>query len=174
MTDADKSIYALRPTEVRAAGRNADAVLDFRLILYCSQRLRNLLDQRLRLSGLTVQQGVMLSVVRARGRPTLGEVATAMATSHQNAKQIAIALERKGMLRIVADKEDRRARRLEPTAAGSRGWQDRDAGDFSAIGEWFSGLSKADQRQLGTLLERLAVSLGALPVSPPPPGGEAG
>ena len=37
-----------------------------------------------------------------RGRPTLGEVAAAMSTTHQNVKQIAVALERKDMVRFVS------------------------------------------------------------------------
>ena len=161
MTAPDKSIYTLKPSEALAAGGDAEAVRNFRLILYCSQRLRNLLDERLRRSGLTVQQGVMLSIVRARGRPRLGEVAAAMATSHQNAKQIALVLERKGMLGIVPDADDGRLRRLVPTAAGRRGWTDRDSGDFAAIGAMFSGLPRAEQKKLRSLLERLALSIAA-------------
>ena len=161
MPAPDKSIYALKPSEALAAGSDAEAVRNFRLILYCSHRLRNLLDERLRRAGLTVQQGVMLSIVRARGRPRLGEVAAAMATSHQNAKQIALVLERKGMLRIVPDADDGRMRRLVPTAAGRRGWTDRDSGDFAAIGAMFSSLPRAEQKKLRSLLERLALSIAA-------------
>jgi DNA-binding MarR family transcriptional regulator len=103
----------------------------------------------------------MLSIVRARGRPRLGEIAAVMATSHQNAKQIALVLERKGMVRIVPDEDDGRMRRLEPTAAGRRGWTDRDSGDFAAIGAMFSSLPRAEQKKLRSLLERLAQSISA-------------
>src|SRR5688572_8817506 len=91
----------LTPEELRAAGPAADAVRCFRLIALVAQRLRYRLDRHLREDGLTTQQGFLLTVVRNRGRPTLGEVAKAMATTHQNAKQVAAALERKGMLTIV-------------------------------------------------------------------------
>ena len=160
MTGQGKRRYVLDAAEARTAGKSAEAVRNFRLILFCSQRLRHLMDQHLRDENLTSQQGVLLSVVRARGKPTLGEVASAMATSHQNAKQIAAGLKRKGMLRIVQDKADGRVKRLTATSAGSRGWEWRNASDFRMIGEWFSELSQADQKALRQLLEPLAKSLG--------------
>ena len=113
MTPSHKLIHQLSDSEAATAGKTADAVRNFRLILFCGQRLRTLLDERLREAGLTTQQGVMLSIVRTSALPSLGEVAMAMATSHQNAKQIASVLERKGLLEIVPDKSDRRTRRLK-------------------------------------------------------------
>ncbi|MBX9945878.1 MAG: hypothetical protein K2Y40_17495 [Reyranella sp.] len=160
MISPSKPFHELSDSEAATAGKAADAVRNFRLILFCSQRLRTLLDEHLREAGLTTQQGVMLSIVRTMALPSLGEVAVAMATSHQNAKQIAVALERKGMLKIVVDKKDRRARRLMPTAAGRRGWESRDAGDFEAIGAWFSGLSCPEQKSLHRLLEKLTETIG--------------
>jgi DNA-binding MarR family transcriptional regulator len=159
MPSSSKPIYELADSEAVTAGRAADAVRNFRLILFCGQRLRSLLDEHLRETGLTTQQGVMLSIVRTKALPSLGEVAAAMSTSHQNAKQIAVVLARKGMLEIVADEKDRRTRRLKPTAAGRRGWKSRDADDFKAIGTWFAALSRTEQTKLRSLLERLAGSM---------------
>ncbi len=160
MISPSKPSYELSDSEAVTAGEAADAVRNFRLILFCSQRLRTLFDEHLREAGLTTQQGVMLSIVRTMALPSLGEVAVAMATSHQNAKQIAIVLERKGMLKIVVDKKDRRTRRLKPTAAGRRGWESRDAGDFAAIGALLSGLSNLEQKSLHRLLQRLTETIG--------------
>lgn len=151
--------YVLSASEMRSAGHAADAVGIFRMLVYCSARLRYRFDQRLKLDHLTSQQGILLTVVRSRGQPMLGEVAKAMATSHQNAKQIASALERKGMLRIVKDASDARARRLTITDAGIKAWRTRDAGDFEAIGSWFTELSKTEQRALRRLLARLAETI---------------
>lgn len=159
MNETIKRAVELDPQQRQDAGPHADAVKCFRLIAFTSQRLRYLLDERLRADGLTSQQGFLLTIVGAKQRPTLGEVAKAMSTSHQNAKQIAAALERKNMLAIVPDENDARARRLELTEASSRYWRERDAGDFAAIGGWFAELSDDDQRVLGSLLGRLAKSL---------------
>lgn len=159
MHDSNNPIADLGPEELDAAGDAADAVRCFRLIAYTGQRLRYLIDRRLRDAGLTSQQGFLLTVVRLRGRPTLGEVATAMSTTHQNAKQVALALERKGMLRFVPDETDARVRRLAATEAGERGWKDRNAGDFAAIAGWFAALSRDEQATLVGLLSRLARSI---------------
>jgi DNA-binding MarR family transcriptional regulator len=151
--------YALSASDARLAGSSADAVGIFRMLIYCGSRLRYRFDQRLAEDDLTSQQGILLTVVRTRGQPRLGEVATAMATSHQNARQIAAALERKGMLRIVKDADDARARRLAITALGIKAWKTRDAGDFRAIGGWLSDMSKSEQHALRVLLQRLAETI---------------
>lgn len=156
MTDSFKPFIDLTSEERQAAGSATDAVRCFRLISFAGQRLRYFLDQRLREDGLTSQQGFLLTVVRMRGRPTLGETAAVMSTTHQNAKQVALALERKGMLKIVTDKDDARIRRLEATKTGKRGWEERNAEDYAAIGEWFATLSRDEQRTLSRLLSRLA------------------
>ena len=145
----------LQDDELSAAGDAADAVRCFRLLTLASQRLRYLFDQRLRDEGLTMQQGFLLTFVREHGRPTLGEVARSMATSHQNAKQVALAVARKGLLEIVDDEDDRRVKRLVATKAGRRGWKNRNAGDFAAIGQWFAGLSATEQRQMASMLIKL-------------------
>ena len=146
---------SLEGDELQAAGDAADAVRCFRLISFASQQLRRLYDQRLSDEGITMQQGILLSIVRAHGRPTLGEVARSMATSHQNAKQVALAVARKGFIVIVDDEKDRRAKRLVATKAGQRGWDHRNAEDFAAIGQWFAALSTGERRQLATTLVKL-------------------
>ena len=142
---------------LKRSGSAEDAVRLFRLLAFTGQRFRHLFDQRLREEGYTSQQGFLLTIVRERGRPTLGEVASVISTTHQNAKQIAMALEREGMLRITRDGTDGRVRRFEPTAAGAGGWKSRNDEDFAAIGVWFSALSRSDQKTLADLLAKLAV-----------------
>lgn len=155
MSERIKQSPHLQADELEAAGDAADAVRCFRLMTLASQRLRYLYDQRLRDEGLTMQQGILLSFVRAHGRPTLGEAAKSLATSHQNAKQIALAVARKGLIKIVDDEHDRRAKRLVATKAGQRGWHQRNASDFAAIGQWFAGLSRREQQKLAAMLVRL-------------------
>jgi DNA-binding MarR family transcriptional regulator len=162
MTNGIKQAYLLTAEEASAAGQNADAVRSFRLLGYVAQRLRYLVDQRLRDEGLTTQQGFLLTLARSLNRPTLGQVAAAMSTTHQNAKQIAAALERKGMIAIVPDERDARVRRIEPTTAGRAGWTDRNEQDFAALGEIFSPLSPQEQATLVGLLARVAKSVSEL------------
>jgi DNA-binding MarR family transcriptional regulator len=150
---------SLTPEEQQAAGDAAEAVRCFRLIAYVAQRLRYRLDQHLREDGLTTQQGFLLTIVRSHGRPTLGEVAKAMSTTHQNAKQVAAALERKGMLTIIPDEGDQRVKRLVATKAGRRGWVSRNREDFAAVGSWFASLSAKQRQDLASLLSMVARDL---------------
>lgn len=102
-----------------------------------------------------MQQGSLLSFVRTHGRPTLSEVARSMATSHQNAKQVALAVERKGYILIEPDPADGRSKRLVPTALGKRGWRHRNKADFAAVASWFAALSPEEQKCLASMLDRL-------------------
>jgi DNA-binding MarR family transcriptional regulator len=150
------STLGLSEHEAEALGPDdATRIRTFRLIVLLAQQLRTLMDQALRAEGLTTQQAALLTIVDAIGRPSLSEVAAAFGTTHQNAKQIAVALERKGLLRIVVDDEDRRVRRLVTTEKNRAVWLRRSATDQQRVLEWFSGLAEDEARTLFELLLRL-------------------
>src|SRR3974390_2710919 len=68
-------------------------VRTFRLIVVVAQELRA--------DGLTTQQAAIITVVDLLGTPSLSQAAAALGTTHQNARQLADALARKGFLRIT-------------------------------------------------------------------------
>jgi DNA-binding MarR family transcriptional regulator len=148
----------------------ATRVRTFRLILVLAQRLRTLMDQRLHADGLTTQQAALITVVDAFGAPSLSQVASALSTTHQNAKQIAAALERKGFLRIELDATDRRVRRLATTAKSRAYWKRRSPHDYELVLEWFSALSEPEAETLFELLLRVdeQARRSARPQSPRP------
>jgi DNA-binding MarR family transcriptional regulator len=118
------------------------------------------MDQRLAEIGLTTQQAAVLSVVEAAPvPPTLGQVAGVLGSSHQNARQIVSALERKGRLTVEVDPDDRRARRLRVTQHVGAVFAGRDQADQSAVGQWLGVLSEDEQRQAVQLLNRLLADL---------------
>ncbi|TMQ93663.1 winged helix DNA-binding protein [Actinomadura soli] len=135
------------------------AVRAFRVLLLVGQRLHRLMDQRLRADGLTTQQAALLTVVTALGRPSLGEAADAMGTTHQNAAQLVAALTRKEFLRVEPDPADRRRRRLIATETNDQYWRVRDAADHNAVADWFSTLTDSELQTLTTLSERLLKAL---------------
>ncbi len=135
------------------------AVRAFRVLLLVGQRLHRLMDQRLRADGLTTQQAALLTVVTALGRPSLGEAAEAMGTTHQNAAQLVAALTRKDFLRAEPDPADRRRRRLIATETNDRYWRGRDAADHDAVADWFSTLTDGELQTLTALAERLLKGL---------------
>jgi DNA-binding MarR family transcriptional regulator len=145
-------------TEEDAARLGEDGavrVRTFRLIVVVAQELRTLMDQLLRPDGLTTQQAAMITVVDLLGTPSLSQAATALGTTHQNARQLADALERKGFLQITADQADARVRRLSTTAKSSSYWQDRSAADQQQVLDWFSDLTPAEAQILFELLAKV-------------------
>lgn len=133
----------------------ANRIRLFRLVLATAGQLRAELDRTLAPSGVTSQQAALLHCIEAHGTPpTLGEVASTLSMTHQNAKQIASALERKGFLRIEVDEADRRARRLVLTEHHRRFWQARNPGDFDGVERWTSALSDDEVAQLVPLMRR--------------------
>jgi DNA-binding MarR family transcriptional regulator len=85
-----------------------------------------------------------------------------MRMTHQNVKQIALALQRKGFLEIETDAGDRRVRRLRLTEHHHRFWRQRNPTDFASVEAWTAGLSDAQAAQAVRLLARLRAHLHAL------------
>jgi DNA-binding MarR family transcriptional regulator len=154
----------------RLGSDGATRVRTFRLIVLLAQELRTLMDQQLRPDGLTTQQAALISVVDAIGRPSLSEAAAALATTHQNVKQIADALARKGFLEITRDTDDARVRRLATTRKSRATWRRRSAADQELVRGWFSTLNQDEAQSLFALLLRLESGLrDALEAQPSTP-----
>jgi DNA-binding MarR family transcriptional regulator len=150
-------------SEAQALGQERAAqIRSFRLILFIAQELRFLTDQLYRADGLTTQQATLLTAVRTRGRPALSELASALATSHQNVKQLVAALERKGFVRLIADSEDARVKRVVTTAKNTKHWATRDPSDFERVSTWFAALAPDEATQLSRLLAKLQTGLPEL------------
>jgi DNA-binding MarR family transcriptional regulator len=150
MPQPEQTLFDLGPHS-----RLTPAVRAFRIALVLGQRLRYLMDDRLRADGLTTQQAALLTAVRALGEPSLTEAAAALGTTHQNSAQLVAALERKGMLRIEPDPADKRRRRLVPTESGARYWSERDADDEAEVARWFSALTPDELATWSALSERI-------------------
>lgn len=153
------------------AGAHRDAVRAFRLLSVISPQIRRLTDGLFRSDDVTAPQAALITVVKDLGRPSISEVAAQTGTSHQNVKQIALGLQRKGFLDIVEDPQDKRVRRLVVTAASDRYWADRDHDDFEEIGRWFRCLTAAEITTLVSLLAMLHTGLRDELTTPEP--GEA-
>lgn len=134
----------------------AQRVLLFRLLLATAHELRTRMDRRLAGSGLTTQQAMLLQVLQGQPEPpTLTQFAARLSMSHQNLKQIASALQRKGLLEIVADDADARVRRLRLTAEHHRLWQRRNPDDHADVLQWTAALGDTDVARLVKSLDRL-------------------
>jgi DNA-binding MarR family transcriptional regulator len=166
--NATKPTFGLSEEEAQEMGEdNATRIRTLRAVLLLAQILRTRLDNLYRADGLTTQQATLLSIVRSRGTPTLGQVAETMGTSHQNVKQLVIALERKGFLEYIPDPHDARIRRLHTTAQNEQYWKDRDPDDFSKVLPWFDNLNPNEAETLLELVGRLYGNLREEPPSSP-------
>ncbi|MEJ8821103.1 MarR family transcriptional regulator [Variovorax humicola] len=138
----------------------AQRVMLFRLLLANGLELRTRMDRQLAGSGLTTQQAMLLQVLEGQPEPpTLKQLAAILAMSHQNLKQIASALERKGFVAITPDERDGRVRRLHLTAQHHQLWKSRNADDHSEVARWTEVLSVGEVRGLVKGLEKLYHSL---------------
>ena len=141
----------------------------FRSLCAAASMLRGRLDRQMAATGVTTQQAALLQFIEAQaGPPTIGAVAAGLSMTHQNVKQIALALARKGFLTIEVDAQDRRARRLTTTEQHRRFWDARNPDDFVQVQAWTAGLDSAEVAQLVQLLRKLLD--GAPPASDTPPG----
>jgi len=146
--------------EINPSFGSTPAVQLFRLVLTLATHLRTLMDQRLAALGLTVRQAAILTFVESSPvPPMLGEIAAALATSHQNTRQIVSALERKGFVEVRVDPEDHRARRVEATPLVADEFSRRDADDHAAVANWMGALTEEEQVHAVLLLNRVFTGL---------------
>ncbi len=122
------SDLGLPDQEAAALGEDgATRIRLFRIIVLLAQELRTLMDQLLREDQLTTQQAALITIVDTLGQPSMKQAATALGTTHQNIKQLASSLARKGFIRFLEDPTDARVRRLATTAKSHSTWQRRSA-----------------------------------------------
>jgi DNA-binding MarR family transcriptional regulator len=140
---------------VRLGEDGAVRVRTFRLIVLVAQQLRTLMDQLLRGDGLTTQQAALVTVVDMLGAPSLSQAAAALGSTHQNARQLADALVRKGFIQVSADENDARVRRLRTTAKSRGYWENRSAADQDHVLTWFADLTPGEARTLFELLTKV-------------------
>ena len=135
----------------------------FALLIDLGTKLQVLVDRHLAPSGFTTRQWFLCIVLEQAGRCLgLQEAALRMGTSRQNAKQLALKLERKGYLRIERDPEDARALRLSLTEACRSFWARRKNRDREILETLFRGLPASDLDTLHRALKRLDLDVHAL------------
>jgi DNA-binding MarR family transcriptional regulator len=145
--------------EAALGPESADRVRVFRLLLLVAREMRTRMDEMLRPDGLTTQQAALITVVETLGSPSLTQAAEPLGTTHQNLRQVADALVRKGFLRIAPDAGDGRVRRLVTTARSREYWRQRSAGDAERVAGWFADFSVDETRTLLELLWKLEHNL---------------
>ena len=106
--------------------------------------------------GLTGRQATALWM--AKDPMSMGELSTQLACDPSSATGIVDRLERKGLVRRVADPVDRRAKRVELTPEG-KALRRRIEQRVMAARPSIAGLTKTEQRQLRDLLQKAMAGL---------------
>lgn len=89
------------------------------------------------------------------GNPTLNQAADAFRTTRQNAKQIALSLERRGFMQITKDDADKRNLRLKIINLDNNFWFDREKDDTKYLNSFFEPLQLNDLYDLYSMLVKL-------------------
>lgn len=98
----------------------------FTKIFLLSLRLENIGNRTLKMDLLTIKQFLLIASIESFDEPpSIREVANMVSTSHQNVKEIADRLEKRGFIRIEQDEKDKRILRLKTTEKNARYWASR-------------------------------------------------
>ena len=106
----------------------------FAKIFLLNNKLQYIIDKELQKDLLTTKQFLLIAAIEKGfdNPPSVKEVAYALGTSHQNIKQIANQLQRKGFIAMEKDPDDRRVTRLKVTEKNRRYW-DSKAGEHEEV-----------------------------------------
>lgn len=134
----------------------------FGSIFILANKLQVIGDQYFADNDMTTKQWLLTVMISQFNNqpPTLSEVAELMGSSHQNVKQIALKLEKKGFLCIEKDARDGRSIRLRMTEKSYSFWEKRVEQDNQYIVELFKNLDEAEINAMYTGITKLHINVG--------------
>ncbi len=97
-------------------------------------------------SEITAKQFFMLVCLSLFGEqpPTLNELSEVMGSSHQNVKQLALKLEKNGLITLCTDEQDRRKTRVLPTEELNAFQEKYYNREMEFMGKLFAGVSQEE------------------------------
>ena len=130
----------------RSLAQMEDRTFVFGSLFVTANLLETLLDRAFASYGITSKQWLLLITIQSlfQEAPTVSQVAAAMGSSHQNIKQVALNLERRGFLRLEKSEQDARVTRLVVTDACRAFAEETQQAGEAFMKEAFSGVSGAD------------------------------
>ena len=132
------------------APESSEAFMAFKNLLEITNQLERAIDKGLEQDNLTAKQFKMMAAID-KGfdhRPSIKEVAVALNTSHQNVKEMANQLVRRGFLTIERDETDKRILRLRATEKNAQFWEERQIEHERFMLSLFACLSLDELRML--------------------------
>ena len=127
------------------------------MVFMIEQRWRYFIDKELEPDGITSKQWLMLIMIGAgfKYAPSIQEVADAMSTTHQNVKQIAASMERRGFMTLDRDEKNKRIIRLKVTDKCHALFKRREANDVNAMAAMFDNLTDDEMKMLFGIIAKM-------------------
>lgn len=134
--------------------RLADA---FAMVFLLSQRFEYITNKVLEPDGLTTKQFLTIAVIERgfESPPSVSQVGDYLSTSHQNVKQIAEQLQRKGFIKIEKDPNDRRRLLLKVTKKNREYWDSKAPEHIVEVKRLFDSLTQEEVDMFYTLITKL-------------------
>jgi DNA-binding MarR family transcriptional regulator len=129
----------------------------FPLLLFLSHRLEYIGDSELKKDDLTTKQYLTVVVIENLydHSPSISELAQSLSTTHQNIKQIALQLQKKGFIKIERDENDKRTWRLNVTEKNRAYWNSRAKEHEAIVRSFFASLTDTEIQAFSALLLKL-------------------
>jgi MarR family transcriptional regulator for hemolysin len=131
-------------------------------LMGATRDLRRAYDNRLAGLGLKLSEAWLLANVHTRGPMTQTQAAELLGIGRAATGALIDGLEGKGLLERSAHAGDRRVWLVSSTGAAGPVVQDVIAVDVALRHELWKGISRAEQRELSEILERLQGNLAAI------------
>jgi DNA-binding MarR family transcriptional regulator len=127
------------------------------MVFMVEQRWRYFIDKDLERDGITVKQWLMSIVITAgfHSPPSIQEVADALSTTHQNVRQIADSMERRGLMEIYRDPDNRRIIRLKITDKCRSLFDSRSENDMKTVLSMFDNLTDDEMKALFGIIAKM-------------------
>lgn len=121
------------------------------------QRWNYIISKELAEDRITAKQWLMIIVLSNafKHAPSMQEVADALSITHQNVKQLAVRLEKRGFLKIERDPNNRRILRLKVSEECNQYWKKRSRDDIKSINTLFEGLNTIEIKNLFEIMSKL-------------------
>lgn len=126
-----------------------------------TNRLQTAMDKEYAIRGTTTKQWFLMAVL-AKLFPTppkLSEVAVYMGSSYQNVKQLALKLEKNGILTLDRDPKDKRVLRLTLTPYFFEFWEGQESKEFELLETLFEKFDPKEIADFMTYIERVSSAL---------------
>jgi DNA-binding MarR family transcriptional regulator len=136
----------------------------FALLFLLSHRFEYVADSELRRDDLTTKQFLALVAIEKAydHPPSIKEVADVLSTTHQNVKQIAVQLQKKGFVTIEKDAQDKRKLILQVTHKNREYWDSAAQRHEQIISALFGCLNDGEIGQFHELVSKLIVNTSSV------------